>query len=303
MSKVAVIFPGQGSQFTGMGKDFFDNFPEAKILFDKADDILGHKISEVCFLGPEERLKDTLFQQLAVFVVSAVSFDLFSRKKAIPVSFFAGLSLGEYTCLYASGVLSFDNTLLLVKQRADFMAKAALSNPSCMLAVLGLVEQDLAERNNELFYIANLNCPGQVVVSLRKEKKKEVTAYLESKGAKKIIELQVSGGFHSPFMKEAENKLKDAVFSMDFEDAKVPVVSNADARAYTEREKIRHNLIKQLTSPVLWWKSIELLKKEGVDLFYEVGPSKVLKGILRKIDSSLQVLNCGTMSDYENIGH
>ncbi|MBN2120365.1 MAG: ACP S-malonyltransferase [Candidatus Omnitrophica bacterium] len=300
MSKMAVIFPGQGSQYEGMGKDLFDNFHEAKALFDKADSILGQDISSVCFSGSDLKLKDTLYQQLAIFLVSSVNFQILKSKKDIQPLFYAGLSLGEYTALYAGGVLSFQDALVLVKKRAEFMAQAARNNPSCMYAVLGVNSEDLEEGNSGLFYIANLNCPGQVVISLDADKKEAVRQYFEVKQAKRIVELEVSGGFHSPFMKEAEANLREVAYSLNFRDAEIPIVSNVDAVAYRDKDQIRKSLIEQLTKPVLWAKSVEYMRKEGVTLFYEVGPSKVLKGILRKIDSTLKVVNFGSMQDFES---
>lgn len=299
--KVAVIFPGQGSQFVGMGKDLADNFKEAKFLFDEADSIVGDNLSQVCFSGPEEKLKDTLYQQIAIFLVSAASWQVLKTRMECACSFFAGLSLGEYTCLYASEVLSFSDTLKLIKERAQLMRQAAKNNPSCMLAVLGLNKQDIQEQDTKLFYIANLNCPQQVVISLTKDNMRRTQQYLESKGAKKIVELQVSGGFHSPFMKEAESKLSECIYSLTFHDAKTPIVSNVDGAPHTSRDEIETNLILQLTKPVLWSKSIDFMKQEGINLFYEVGPSKILKGILRKIDSSLEVINFGSHQDFSRL--
>lgn len=298
MNKKAVIFPGQGAQFTGMGKGLFDDFENARSLFETADNLLGEKISDACFYGPDEKLKDTSYQQIAVFLVSAVCWDIFrSRIKDLP-DFYAGLSLGEYTALYAAGVVSFEDALSLVKDRASFMAEAAVNNPSTMLAVIGLEDKVLEENGDEGFYTANLNCPGQVVISLAKDKLEEVKSFLEEKGAEKIVELQVSGGFHSPFMKEAEDKLRDKIYSVTFNHSDIPIVSNVDALPHTDKEEIRFNLIKQLTNPVLWQKSIEFMKNEGVRTFYETGPSKVLRGLLRKIDKSLSVVNFGTREDF-----
>ena len=301
MSNIAVIFPGQGSQFIGMGKDLFDNFKEAKEIFNKADSVLNQKISQVCFNGPLEKLKDTLYQQLSVFLVSVVSFEILKSKKEITPSFYAGLSLGEYTALYASRVLDFESCLSLVKERARLMAQVSKDKPCCMYAVLGLNKEDLEEADKELFYIANLNCPSQVVISLEAVNKEAVKKYLESKGAKRIIELEVSGGFHSPFMRPAEEELSKIIYSLDFKDAQIPIVSNVDAVANRDKGKIKDNLIKQLTFPVLWARSVEYMNKEGVSLFYEVGPLKILKGILRKISPSLEVLNFGSLQDFTSI--
>ncbi|RKY28618.1 MAG: [acyl-carrier-protein] S-malonyltransferase [Candidatus Omnitrophota bacterium] len=299
--KVAVIFPGQGSQFVGMGKDLYNNFVEAKELFEKADDFLKEDISKICFEGPPEKLRDTLYQQLAVFLVSAVCWQIFKRHLSVEPCFFAGLSLGEYTCLYSAGVLSFEDSLFLVKKRAEFMASASLKNPSLMLAVLGLERGDLEEFNKELFYIANLNCPQQVVISLSKEKKAGVIKLLEERGAKRIVELEVSGGFHSPFMGPAQQLLREVIDSLEFKPPSVPIVSNVDAQPHREVSKIKANLITQLTFPVLWKNSVEFMAKEGVELFYEVGPSKVLKGLLRRINPNLKVLNFGCLEDFNKI--
>lgn len=296
--KKAVLFPGQGAQFVGMGKDLYDNFPEVRSLFNEADSFLGEKISEACFWGPPQRLKDTLYQQLAIFLVSVASWELFKKRADKLISFFAGLSLGEYSSLYASGALSFKETLLLVRKRAEAMSSASLKNPSCMLAVLGLERKVLESIGGGLFYIANLNSPHQVVISLSQDKKEDIIKLLQSKGAKRVVELEVNGGFHSPFMKEAEELLRKAIEPLEFKRPQVPIVSNVDAKPHTDIEEIKSNLIAQLTCPVLWQASIEFMVSQGVNLFYEVGPSKVLRGLLRKINPDLKVVNFGCLKDF-----
>ncbi len=299
MDSMSVIFPGQGSQYMGMGKDLYDNFDKAKEIFDTADRILDMKISDICFNGPEDKLKSTLYQQLAIFVVSAVAWELLKEKQISLPQYFAGLSLGEYTAVYASGMLNFEQALYLVKSRAELMEKAAFNNPSTMLAVLGLKETVIKEASLKGCYVANLNSPSQVVVSVSKQEKETIQNELVSAGAKRVVELNVSGGFHSPFMEEASQKLKERIAKMEFTDCKIPVISNADAAPHTKAAEIKENLVKQLTLPVLWQKSIEYMAQQKINIFYEVGPGKVLKGLLRKIDSSLKVKNAGNLKSFQ----
>ncbi len=298
MDKVAVVFPGQGSQYVGMGKDLADSFSVAKFMFNKADSVLGEKISDICFNGPEEKLKETLYQQVAVFLVSAVNLEVLKEKYNPDCLFYAGLSLGEYTALYAANILGFEDTLRLVQKRAQFMSAAAKDSRSSMLAVIGLSAGQVEQCAIPDVYIANLNSPGQVVVSVKADKIEEVKAHFARQGAKKVIELKVSGGFHSPFMNSAKDRLSEAIKEIDFRDAVKPIISNADASPHTQSSQIKENLVKQLINPVLWQKSVEFMKDQNIGLLYEVGPSKVLKGIIRKIDSGLEVKNFGQLSDY-----
>lgn len=300
MSKIAVIFPGQGTQIIGMGKDLYDNYPIAKEMFEKADEIFGESISSLCFNGPEELLKKTLYQQVAIYVVSAIAYTIFKDYSAgfTTPAYYSGLSLGEYSALFAAGAISFEDGLKLVQKRAQYMQSAAENNASGMIAVIGANKEDLEEFDGKDFFIANLNCPGQVVVSVEAAKMDDVIAKLIDKGFKRVIPLEVSGGFHSPFMKEAEENLAKIVESTPFNDIEIPVICNIDAKPYTDAASLKNNLVKQLTGSVLWWKSVDLMKNNDVTTFYEVGPNKVLKGILRKIDRSLVVENKGVASDF-----
>lgn len=296
----AVIFPGQGSQYAGMGKSFYDNFPLARGIFSKIDNILGFSLSEKCFLGTEQELKDTSIQQLAVLAVSLVSYEIF-KTKAVKIDYVSGLSLGEYSCLYAAEVLSLEDLVKLVNLRASAMREAAIANPSVMFAVSGADENLLRdEAKQKSFFVANVNSPAQIVISLKKEDKDRVEETLRGLGLK-VVELAVSGGFHSPFMDSAKAKLKQAVDNLEFKKAKIPIVSNFKAKPAVEAKEIKENLIEQLVSPVLWKDCVAFMVGQGVDVFFEVGPSRVLKGLMRKIDSGIKVVNIEKKEDLEEI--
>ena len=294
----AVIFPGQGAQYAGMGQSFYQADSCAREIFDSLDSILGFDLSKKCFQGPAQELKSTAVQQVAILAVSLAAFEVF-KQKGIKPDYLSGLSLGEYSCLYAGGVLSLEDTAFLVRQRAQSMEKAACANPSTMFAVLGAQVDSLKAKDRE-FYVANLNAPGQVVISLAKDKSQEIKSQLETQGFK-VIELAVSGGFHSKFMEPARSELAKVVESMNFSQAQIPIVSNFTAKAHKKPQELKDNLLKQLVSPVLWADCVRFMANSGVDSFFEVGPSKVLRGLLRKINPDLKVTNIEKAEDLSDL--
>lgn len=303
----AHIFPGQGAQYVGMGKDLYENSAAAKGIFDRADKALGFSISALCFNGPEDKLKRTDICQLAIFTTSIAALEAFTAveegrgaARQLP-GFVAGLSLGEYTALAAAGVLCFEDALSLVQARGRLMDKAAEAHPGKMAAIIGLDKdrvEDICRKTG--IEIANLNCPGQVVVSGRARQMEEVKVELEKAGASKVVFLEVSGAFHSSLMKEASVELARHMDKCEFGEPKTRFISNVTAKPAAGAEEIRQNLVKQMYSPVLWEESVRFMAKEGVSRFYEIGPNRVLKGILRKIDPSLEVINIGKYMEAGN---
>ena len=288
----AYIFPGQGSQFPGMGKDLYETSPVAKELFDKANDILGFNITKLMFEGSEEDLKATKVTQPCVFLHSVISVLALGGDFSPEVT--AGHSLGEFSALTAAGALNFEDGLRLVAKRAEAMQKCCESQVSSMAAVLGLedsvIEQACQKVTSEgdIVVAANYNCPGQVVISGTESGVDKASKLLEEAGAKRVVKLQVSGAFHSPLMEPAKVELEKAIAATEFHTPKCPVFQNVDALAQTDSEVIKANLIKQLTSPVRWTKTIQNIIAKGVTEFVECGPGNVLQGWMRKIDRGVK---------------
>lgn len=300
MKKIACIFSGQGSQYVGMGKDLYESFPLAKKLFETANKKLGFDIAQICFNGPEDALVETKNQQLAIVTVSAICFSLI-RERISPMVC-AGLSLGEYTALWAAGCIQFEDMLELVRERSLAMQEAAQKNPSTMVAVVDVpiekIEQVCHQVKNT--YIANVNSPAQVVVSLAKDTVDSFVAGIAQLGVGRTVVLSVSGGFHSPFMRSAESRLKQVLSRISFDDARIPVISNIDAKQYTQGNIIRENLLKQLTGKVLWKDSL-ISMIDMAEEMYELGPSRILKGLLRKFERKLEVTTVGKKEEIEAI--
>lgn len=302
-SNIAIIFPGQGAQYVGMGKDFYQTNSKAKEAFETADKVLGFSLSRLCFEGPQEELSQTKNCQAAILVSSIAALESLKESNSIDfknIVCSGGLSLGEYTSLVCAGVLSLEDGLNLVKRRGEFMQEAAEDFPSGMVSVIGLDLEQVKEicRQTES-EVANLNCPGQVVVSTKLEILSEVERLAKEKGAKRAIRLDVSAGFHSSLMKSAAEKLKEVIDSITFNEPLFEIVSNVDARATKDKVKIKDNLIKQMYSPVLWQACMEHMKQKGVVRFFEVGPGRVLKGLARRIDSDLVVTNIEKQGDLD----
>ncbi len=289
MSKHAYVFPGQGAQFVGMGKDLYDNFPKAKELFDQANEILGFNITDIIFNGTDEDLKQTKVTQPAVFLHSVIR--AICLGDDFKPEMVAGHSLGEFSALVAAGVLSFEDGLRLVSKRALAMQAACELQPSTMAAVLGLEDEKVVEVlksiTNEVVVAANFNCPGQLVISGSVAGVEQACETLKNAGAKRALPLKVGGAFHSPLMEPAREELAKAIEETNFSSPKCPIYQNVVAHAVTEPQEIKKNLIAQLTAPVRWTECVRTMISDGATLFTEVGPGTVLQGLVKKIDSSI----------------
>ena len=281
----AYIFPGQGSQYPGMGQDLYQRFPAAKAVFDEADRLLGFSITDVMFNGTDEALKQTAVTQPAIFI-HAYAIAQAAGEQFQP-AMVAGHSLGEFTALASAGSLRFEDGLLLVKKRADAMQKACEANPSTMAAILGLDDatvERVCHGINGTVVPANYNAPGQVVISGTHEAVNEAIEQLKAEGAKRAMPLNVGGAFHSPVMDPAREELAGALQQTNFHKPSCPVYQNATAAASTDPQTIQHHLMEQLTAPVQWSQSVRQMIADGADTFLEVGPGTVLQQLVKKID-------------------
>lgn len=284
----AYVFPGQGAQFVGMGKDLYENNEEAKALFEKANDILGFRITDLMFNGTEDDLKQTKVTQPAIFLHSVILAK--SLGDEFKPDMVAGHSLGEFSALVAAGALSFEEGLKLVSKRAQAMQKACEAQPSTMAAVLALPDEKVEEICASVDHVvapANYNCPGQVVISGTHEGIDAACAKLLEAGAKRALKLKVGGAFHSPLMQPAEEELAEAIQAAEFSTPICPVYQNVDGKPHTDPKEIKENLIKQLTAPVRWTQDIEAMINDGADEFIELGPGAVLQGLVKKINKNV----------------
>jgi [acyl-carrier-protein] S-malonyltransferase len=295
MGKLAFLFPGQASQYPGMGKELADKYPAAKGVFDEADAALGFSLSEICFSGTEEALKLTVNTQPAIVTVSVAAYRVLAEKGVRP-DFVAGHSLGEYSALVAAGSLEFADAVRLVRRRGEYMQTAVPEGVGAMAAILGLAPAQVTEicrkaTDGQVVSPANLNSPEQTVISGNAEAVKRAVEMASAGGAKRAVMLPVSAPFHSALMAPAAERLEIDLRAVAFHALRVPLVSNADAEIISSGEEARESLIRQVTLPVRWEESVRELVEQGVNTFVEVGPSRVLTGLLRQIDRSVHVFN------------
>lgn len=304
MSKIAIIFPGQGSQAVGMGRDFYDRFPRARGVFEEADRALNRPLSKLCFEGPQEELQLTENTQPALLTVSMAIWSLL--QEAVKPDFVAGHSLGEYTALTAAGALRFADAVRLVRRRGEYMQQAVPVGQGAMLAVLGGDPEKVGQlcaqaAQGQVLSPANFNSPGQIVIAGNAEAVRRAQEIAPSLGIKRTIPLAVSAPFHCALMKPAQENMLPLLREQPFFPLKVPVVTNVDADVIQSPEGARDALIRQIPNPVKWWQSVERLVQEGVNTFIEVGPGKVLTGLIKKIAREAQTFNVESVEDYEQL--
>jgi len=305
MANRAFLFPGQASQYVGMGKDLCERYPLAKEIYEHAGEILGFDIKEVCFNGPDDQLKQTRITQPAIFVHSCIVNRIFGERNFYP-DLVAGHSLGEYSALVAAGSLTFEDGLKAVKRRGELMQQAGEKQPGTMAAIIGLTGEEVVEicqtaSKAGIVQPANFNSPTQVAISGSVEGVEKAMAIARQRGAKKVVPLVVSGAFHSPLMESAQKELKSVLQSLPFKNAAIPVYANVTANPVTEADQIRELLFKQLTFPVRWVETIQNMISKGVSEFYEVGPGKVLSGLVKRIDRKIKTIPIGTVEEIESL--
>ena len=290
----AYVFPGQGAQSVGMGKDLYDNVAEAKALFEQANEILGFRVTDIMFSGTDEELKQTKVTQPAVFLHSVI----LAKSLGVEPDAVAGHSLGEFSALVVAGALSFEDGLKLVSKRAMAMQRACELQPGTMAAILGLSDDVVEKVCSEIEGVvvaANYNCPGQLVISGSVEAVDAACVKLKEAGARRALRLPVGGAFHSPLMEPAREELAKAIAEAPFHTPKCPIYQNVDAKPYTDAELIKSNLIAQLTSPVRWTYIVKQMLEDGIEEFTELGPGNVLQGLVKKVNSEVSVESKSTM--------